>query len=1155
MGGSHKLCSSSSRPFPNLRTNPTWLFLPSRVQPCTDCLVVLSSSALTQLDPRRPPMSEALPEDPSFAQVQSNIGLAESLALRSGRDVSSTAMSTQRQNEIIESLRNRLKSLNKTVQLGLLDRWIKICRRSSTTYPPLPITGIKACLFINKVATEPTDQSIKEKLAVVIENWRVILEQEIGATYAGSQPIWTSKALCQLTGRVQPPTDPSIANSGKRKRSQENLSGTSDKSSSPLPQRCRTSLSRIPDSVVSQASPRHSSSNTPIDQKNIAKEHPIRPNMAEPLIPSSAKTPTNHTQKLVKSTSETPTTHAQQLVKTTSATFTNHAPQLVKSASDGADPASSEPNKSNSLGAPTSHKPNLDKPSTDGPIRVVEIPQLKTLTSAATSQAAISRPFPSPSIVRPIASQQAQVIAPLCNTTASQAVNSNSGLQESSAKSQHPTPSQGQVSRTSQNVNQQIATPTPAAHSMITIERNNVTFAAPVQNDPSLNLATSAPPNKWQHSFRRLDSALSELLETLPLIPVVPLGRTSFYKPNPYSPSFQWTAPRLTSYVDPPGLSLTNIFPIVTFRPQQEIHSPPAKPSSPLTPVPLRTSNPAPSGTDSEKKLTVVSSISPAANDVATHNKLPTPASPALLSLPPARPRPAIEPAPPSPAPCSNQDSNIHPSLHQSNQLLENVSAESSPIFNVTHAQKMKFVDTYRRVDASGKAKLEATLRKNKLWDILAPLLTPAALETSNTSTPQNAPPARLPDVAASSTPLNPMIVHPSASSTPGPSGISQKSSPNTAIRGTHVPAAISPKDLVTRPPNAESSKPATPQAFKSSFDPTYINSATSFKEGSLDPVLTKMISAMLGAEPQATNVLMSAFETLGIRNHDAIMVHLKALAVAIPKGNDTFWQLRTQALLSLPTPVLAQTSPIATIASPTPKPITKMSTPEPQTERVPSQPDHSVVNGPTAESVPMTVGRPAHLSANLVSPSPRAQIEPPKLQKQAQSPDVHALEGRNGDKSTDSTTKTEALKTQAGDETEVFMDAGDVSIVGDAESKELASVSVSGGKIQASIGLRGDNSINGRPSYLRQSPQKVHTLSVQRRPSRGPSPLGLTSTITSDVENHLRFNIIDDGQPGFPDVDPTFQIPGTPARLLARFPADQQMPPIRTFVPLLKKS
>jgi hypothetical protein len=118
--------------------------------------------------------------------------------------------------------------MNRAVQLGLLERYVRICRKSSTSYPPFPITGIKTCLYIIKVATDTSDLSIKEKLAIVIENWRIILEQEIDPVLAGPQPVWTCKALCQLTGRGPTTPDPPIPNSTKRKRSQDNANEAHD---------------------------------------------------------------------------------------------------------------------------------------------------------------------------------------------------------------------------------------------------------------------------------------------------------------------------------------------------------------------------------------------------------------------------------------------------------------------------------------------------------------------------------------------------------------------------------------------------------------------------------------------------------------------------------------------------------------------------------------------------------------------------------------------------------------------------------------------------------------------------------------------------------------------------------------------------------------
>jgi len=121
-------------------------------------------------------------------------------------------------------------------------------------------------------------------------------------------------------------------------------------------------------------------------------------------------------------------------------------------------------------------------------------------------------------------------------------------------------------------------------------------------------------------------------------------------------------------------------------------------------------------------------------------------------------------------------------------------------------------------------------------------------------------------------------------------------------------------------------------------------------------------------------------------------------------------------------------------------------------------------------------------------------------------------------------------------------------SRVGDVESGRAGSVGDVGSSPATPQGRRAD-----RPAKQRETSGPKKPLAESRL-----GPLGRTQTPLRPQQQQqqpLCFNLLRDGLPGFPDADPAVQIPGAPARILARFPPGQQMPPIRTFVPLLKKS
>ncbi|PLW41972.1 hypothetical protein PCANC_11076 [Puccinia coronata f. sp. avenae] len=1020
-------------------------------------------------------MSEVLVGEPSLAQIHGNIRLAESLASQSGSDVT-----PERQEEILQLLRNRLNLMNRAVQLGLLERYVRICRKSSTSYPPFPITGIKTCLYIIKVATDTSDLSIKEKLAIVIENWRIILEQEIDPVLAGPQPVWTCKALCQLTGRGPTTPDPPIPNSTKRKRSQDNANEAHDTfipKSSPQPQICRASSSRISEDAVLQDSPRHLTPSTLNTANGTTQERAICPNSAPPEFnkPASVETHLHHKLELLKS-------------------------------------------------------------SSCDPVNKVKTPSVLTSSSTITNQTPItpttSRLLLSPSTESSSALQQTTVITPPCNTPSSNVVDHKACLPPESFKSQSSIPSQSQTSRVAPQ-NYQLIKASTLTFNNPAVECNHETHAVIVSSAPSISPVISAQVHSWQNAFCLLDSAVTELLEIMPLTPVVPLSTASF-KPNPYSPSFQWVPRSAYAYTDPPGLSLTNISPILTFQPQLETHPPPTRPFSVTNPTPSGSNHLASSEKDSEKKMLIASSSSPVTRDISVaRHKLPSHASLQGPLLPPAESCARAEPTPSRPLTSSNQVSSVQPSPQQANQITEN----AIPDFDVTEAQKKKFVDTYRHVDAHGKAKLEATLRKSNLWHVFAPLLsTSAAPGTLSTSTPQTV--SLAPERNASAA-----LIHPNLATTPQLSSSPEKSNPVSIVdKSMNVPTVVSLQQSVARLPNSEPSEPmsnsVTSQPAKASFNPISIQSAKLCKEGSLDPILSRMISAMLVAEPQPTSLIMTALESFDIRNQEVIITHLKALAIPIHHDKVTFWQLRTQAKPASPsTTSLIDPSFFASHYNSTHKPADLMTASNQKTELAPPQPSYSLHNGAAEKCA--SDPQDQHVISEQLNSTSQPQVKPAKPQETL----------------TQSSSQIDAVGEVPGDEKEVIeitdLEAKKVTFVRDLEGGIDTPVGEMESTQVATIGRGGDTGSDERPSNTKRSPRRLRASLITTRQSRRPSPSGIAKT----PQEKLSFNILYDGLPGFPDADPSIQIPGAPARILARYPPDQQMPPIRTFVPLLKKS
>jgi hypothetical protein len=330
-----------------------------------------------------------------------------------------------------------------------------------------------------------------------------------------------------------------------------------------------------------------------------------------------------------------------------------------------------------------------------------------------------------------------------------------------------------------------------------------------------------------------------------------------------------------------------------------------------------------------------------------------------------------------------------------------------------------------------------------------------------------------------------------------------------------------------------------------------------------LDPVLTKMILAMLAAEPQATNVLMVAFESLGIRNRDAIVTHLKALAVPV-NGIEDFWQLRTQAGLISPARVLPDSPSIPSRPQLTPKPVNPITIPTMQSKHAP-QPDRPLTNGTIDKSTYAAVNPLLHPSAKQDSPSRLGQ---PKAHPQDQNAVGHRTKERSGENPIQSLKSMNGAGAETMDEIEVLevvdrqktneatsaRDMGsEKNHASDPAKKRMTPIDSSEWESKR-LAYMGDGESSKKHGSIGRRGEETPVNNYQASSSSTKKPPHRIQA-SKDMTGRYHFNILDDGLPGFPDVDPSFQIHGAPARVLARYPPDQQMPPVRTFVPLLKKS
>lgn len=980
--------------------------------------------------------------------------------------------------------------MQKSVQVGLLDRYIRICRKSSVPYPPLPITGLKTCLYILKVSPGTTDTSVKERLAVVFDNWRLILLPHFGPQFAGSQSVWTCQALCQVTGRAE---SHSISSStGKRKRSLENVNGSTDKNL-PLtclpPQRRRTSVSSVPPINPSDRIPCNRSSDTTIEHSNAQVETQVVKVLA--------------------------TAQSSAVTNTQAPSDSNQGPSLLKSPSHSPNKPGASETEESCLSKALIGPGSLEGRQESNSLQVVRLADSSgngNLFPPDSNSAEPSCSLSTPSAQAPSPVSDSQVPPHPNSQIAVLSSTSQSVLQESSSSLQLVC--LNDVANPTQDVDRLLKPPSATDTSF---ETRVVPRAPAVQVSYSISPSTSSGLKNWQRACCLFDSALTELLESIPLTAHVPLNAASVYKPKPYSPSFQWTPPAALSHTPPPSLYFMNNPPVLTLKPQRELPVPTLSPSPVSTLHDSHTSTRNSNLIDLEKSPPNISAnfCSP---DSQAHEELPVPPPPVALS---GQVLPQIT--------VNDNQANCSSSGLQSQQGQPPAVAKQ-PQFHVTEVQKMKFVNTYNRVDATGKAKLEATLKQNNLWEVLSPLLSTARTNTlSNTNMPVTSPliPSNINPVSLS---LNTSVAQSSA--------ITLSPLTFTSLK-PGVTAASNSQSTIVGPASFQSTCGSTNTSDTSRLTPNTTQAASRsnslnnppHSETALDPTLTIMIKAMLGSDRQTHRDLMMAFETLGIRNKEAIMTHLNSLAVCTWGEDDYMWQLPPELNMTqqpAPDPVARSQSTIDSDSvikpaepSALPKSQCDISSPSPDQLSSNNAASFQVISPQISQSSPIppieqsSAVVSAHSSNLKILPQPRA-VSPEHQQDHA------------------------GLGPETPRETLIH----DPQVVSE-ENKEA----------QEEIEFISPQKKPPRTSPTEISPYRLSPSRTQKSmQSTGDKLKVIQPLLLNPREAKVDFNIFQDGLPGFPDVDPDIQIQGAPAKILGRYPAQQQMPPIRTFVPIMRK-
>ncbi|KAG0151986.1 hypothetical protein CROQUDRAFT_667653 [Cronartium quercuum f. sp. fusiforme G11] len=1023
-------------------------------------------------------MSTSFTDETPLSDIRAQPDLAEAYACQSGRQPGFPMLPPEEENQVFTRLREQLKARKKDLQVTLLDRYRKLCASSPSRCPPLPITGIKACLYIMNITNADTAHESIDQLAIVFETWRVMLVVAVGPVVAGADSIYTCTALRELVSRPasekgrQPPRKQSNPQDCVFPTSPAQPAHVSQTESLP-PASASSSTSRAvlePTFNCPQSAQQTASGSARI---NTPKHAPINFNLDSiPATVSTTPLPSPLTITPVPPAKESCSTENAILLKT-------------QNVLHSANPQSVTPN---SFGA-------LSVELTDW------LAAFRLIDDALTDHLNLHA-MPSPHAV----------IA-------------------ASPYKPHPFP----------------------PHHCSSL--NHISIHAPLTNlsthNPTLVISAPQAFGLPSHNF----------VPYLTCRPVIGKLASSSTPTNP-------TLPVATDARLPQSTLVTNVEAVV---------DKPTDIPSPIENTAVCPSPPAicdvehleqPSDLveeDSQNKDAATVSICEPRPPFTTNmddneeNNLTSSSAtgtrPPLSSLP-SRDMPQPEPARVTPTP--------HQTLPQKpttaplvDPAISSIHPPQQGTMSLTSTQKTRFLALYKQADPETKKKLLAVLSKKGILDSIqsqfaAPSersLPPGSSHNTSTLATQTLSSARSTSGGSSSVPT------PSSSLNP----ISLNRPPSAPV--SSIPPSLPPPTTQTRSPNnlnpsllqapksaQSSSKDSNPS--RASMDlmsrqcPRPLGPQTP-SEPHLEPTLTRMLQALLSKGPQPLPIIMTAFTRLST-DRNAIMTHIKALAQPVSLVKDAPWILKN--ISSNSGGIARQEATLNGAASSSSK---AGALNLDNSKRKMAQRGHV----PSAVSIPST---PFSLLTSAVQTGfPLTQSSFTRKQTSAPPP---ALVNPSGDSNSvsDSGTvlETSSVNRVHSNLSNELLQPQPTQLLTTGQKRKLETDDELDPTYTLTDTTQGPP-VTVRPEQEQHDGQPTEPArpdrSVKRKVQFEPrntrplaSPPAMRNTAPPPVPEPFRDDIL-----GFPAVDRTIQRPGTRARILTRYEADEQMPPLRTFVPM----
>ncbi|EGG10380.1 uncharacterized protein MELLADRAFT_115530 [Melampsora larici-populina 98AG31] len=1061
-----------------------------------------------------------------LSQITSQLVAAEAYACQSGRAYGFPTLDAEREDQILGHLRSTLKSRNKQIQIGLLEKYRRICANSPSGCPPLPITGIKACLAILKIIKPSTRPDAIERLANVFESWRTLLLDDTGPVIAGIDSIWKCKALRQLVGQTA---------SVKSRNSSVSQSTTTNRAA------------EQPAHVSRPSSPQATLANRSL---------PVSP----PALQDSADDPDPLPSTALISSKGLQTTcqadaNIVQVRGTTSVAMIS-AKSLSQQAPVTSPKVSKQPTN---VGRTTPNDTSTTTPSVDK--RQSTLPDSSSrIQTGPPSAAQSSKEKPTLSLAQPSVPSCGDVVRP-CDDALTEHLNwclipAPFGISLVSPYIPDPSSSTHRLSF------KHLTIPAPTVASFPNYIPVFSSPHFPPQHPPPVLTVLPLPPSTVKRSHPTTGPTPDSLGRPTPGEAERSQRIDSVYKKVDSTKSSGQQTPTITTCVAPSppaldtGYSQQNCTPALS----PTINAPALASSSRTAEIktrqtlePLATMLPdLPFPTETRSSLA-------SSSTTGTRNPPPPPASAKRHtsslkeSTTPLLVDPAITLLPPP--------TNRH---------------------TFTEEQKTKFASVYSRATFSERNKMVSLLKDYGFGDAIHNILEPfrqSADSVQPTPIQKDIPPPGVATPSQSATPL-PNVSHDPVT-VPVPS-TSRDPSLLPPTPGLHSHISPTLRHLKPLPVTKQSSNTSTQTSDPRSTTPL---------ASTLDPKMAKMLQAMFNRGPQPLPVLFNTFTKLNVTNKDLIIHHIKVLAYPITGAVDGLWALR---------PTMANPNGMGgapKITNPAQRPslgiaVTSVdSSYRPDTRTKPTSPlpasslaralrtgfpINQLINtgsqqskAPSTSSAPQAVTTPGNaqnvstntqvlvISENSISGTGQKRSLPSD-HDELDTTDTwtNTTQGSPAVIAPDLMAKHDSLRTERSIrprlDTPLIIEPG-------LALQNLKSNVNNDSRQSSPVALKQSSIImNDRVHRLRSEIPSTAAPELQRESRNARSKVSKTHVLKRPSPPALKQQPLEqlepfqDDLPGYPAVDRTIQKPGTRARILAKYREDEQMAPLRTFVPIL---